>query len=71
MGKLLCSEDDCAPDAYEYFAKEFEKLVGISIYEFKNTVTVIETNYDIIWNNERYRLVYSCDDPFYRLYENY
>lgn len=69
MGELLYSEDKSLFNAYEYFSKEFEKIVGMSIYEFKNTaIAVSETNYAIMWSNDNYGLVYSYDDLFYRLY---
>lgn len=70
MLRKLLTEDDCAPDAYEYFAKAFENIVGMSVPKFKQTAATIGTaELSINWEGERYVLSYAADDPFYVLYE--
>lgn len=40
----LLIEDDCAPDALEYFEKNFTKIVGLTIREFEALAKPMEDN---------------------------
>lgn len=68
---LILSEDDCAPDAREYFEKEFKEILGMSIKEFEKKATRIERDEGRVveyWLG-KYMMDYSADHPFYSLYD--
>lgn len=66
--KLICQEDDCAPDAYEYFAKEFEKHVGTSLITWKLSSEPFEDEDMISYQDDNWRLEIGADDPYWKLY---
>ena len=72
MSKLIkiLEEDDCAPDAEEYFAKDFEKLTKLTLTEFKQLKAKKESKeYSVVWDNKEFRLEIHADSPFYVLYK--
>lgn len=67
--KKLLQEDDCAPDAREYFIEEMKEEYNIDFSDFfKNG---IQTEVDELCTQYRlngFILEYNGDDPYYRLY---
>ena len=65
----VLQEDDCSPDAMETFSREFEKLVGCSIREFKKMARkdVWEDGACIVHRLHPWRLSMCADDPYYLL----
>ena len=68
--KLILQEDDCAPDAIEYFGHEFERITGLTVDEFKKKSFRAPLQDAFIYSHKGYRLMFSADDPCYKLYEN-
>ena len=66
----ILTEDDCAPDAREYFEKDFEKIVGTNLSEFqKNNPNSSNDSCTFIWENDVYRVEYHADYPFLELFK--
>lgn len=65
---LLFQEDDCAPDAYEYFCKKFKAEVGMEFQEWK-IGKLIDDEYIISYENEMYLAEISESDPYWKLYK--
>ncbi len=66
--KLLLCEDDCAPDAREYFEKEMKNKFNISFQDIMEKGTLITSDeLTMEWRFQDYVLSYSADDPFYQL----
>lgn len=66
----VCEEDECAPDALEYFSKAVEKETGVSLHYFKQTaVRTMEDEYEIKWEFGNYLLLIAADYPFYILFK--
>ena len=65
----VLQEDDCAPDAMETFSREFEKLVGCSIQEFKKTADryLLGGGVRIVRYLHPWKLSICADDPYYLL----
>lgn len=61
--KYILLEDDCAPDAYEFFCIEFERMLGITVDRFKDYGDRIEYGFEF----EGYRLEYFPDAPQHHL----
>lgn len=67
--KYTIQEDDCDPDAREYFEKGLKEKIGISLSEFKENGILIEPDeLTMQWYYQGYVLEYSGDDPYYRVY---
>jgi hypothetical protein len=68
--KPILYEDDCAPDAREYFEKDLLKITHMNIREFIDTGSFEEKDngMTLTWQNAEFILEYSGDDPYYRLY---
>ena len=54
--KIILQEDDCAPDAFEYFEKEFKKKVGMDVKQFKQKAKMIDNDDTIIYELDNFRL---------------
>lgn len=69
---LVLQEDDCAPDAREYFNKNFADLMGLSVKEFKGCSyrEAIDEGRGIRWTRGDFVLEFHCEDPYYNLYDN-
>lgn len=68
--KLLLVEDDCAPDAREYFNKTMKEKYGVAIVDFHSHGTLEQkddTNFT--WYYKGYILTNNDNDPYYRLYK--
>lgn len=67
---LILQQDDRAPDALEYFEREFIKLTGQSLTDFKDGAARIDTDEGehIEWCGGEFKLCVSADDPFYSLH---
>tara|TARA_Y100000310_G_C20701703_1_gene830599 strand:- start:4910 stop:5140 length:231 start_codon:yes stop_codon:yes gene_type:complete len=62
----LLQEDDCAPDAREYFEKDFVTIMGMNVRDFCNIATKQDTPEDIVkyvWGD--YYLEFSADSPYW------
>jgi hypothetical protein len=68
--KPILYEDDCAPDAREYFDIAMIKITGMNHSEFEKIAIVTEKNdgLTLSWRYGKFILEYSGDDPFYILY---
>jgi hypothetical protein len=65
---LLLSEDECAPDAREYFIKKMEKLFKLSFKKIKEAGTRVDPDHATMeWHYQDYILSIAADDPFYKL----
>jgi len=70
MYKTILVEDECAPDALEFFKKEFEEIVGESLKEFIESSDKSQgTEYSSVCIKGKYKLTHSADCPQYYLYE--
>ena len=69
--KPILYEDDCAPDAREYFDIDMKKITGMTVTEFENAAVLTELDNGMIMQYAYgpFILEYSGDDPFYRLYK--
>lgn len=65
---LLFQEDDCTPDAYEYFCKKFKQEVGIEFQEWK-IGKLIDDEEVISYEDEFYLAEVSEGDPYWKLYK--
>lgn len=53
----ILEEDDCAPDAREYFKSAFLKEVGMNLAQFKSSAKVITDLGDtMVYENDEYEL---------------
>ncbi len=66
--KLLLQEDDCGPDAREYFIKEMKEQFDLSIHDFAKHGIRTEDDLCIQYKLNGFILEYNNDDPYYRLY---
>lgn len=70
---ILFTEDDCSPDAREYFGKSLKEKTGFDLFEFKNNLKTIYFSSDggfyTVWINDGFALIISADDPYYELHE--
>ncbi len=69
MNKIIISEDDCVPDAFEYFDKQMIKYTGMSTGEFKKAAVKVNFNMGYEWRYGKFTLSWFGDDPFYELKE--
>jgi hypothetical protein len=70
--QLLLSQDDCAPDALEFFERDFPAAAGgLTLAEFKLQARRQEfvDSLATYWYLGRLILSISADDPFYELHE--
>lgn len=56
MKKIILQEDDCAPDAYQYFENEFIKETKMPILEFKRIAFKAKFKQGWIWRHKGYEL---------------
>lgn len=70
--KCLLQEDDCAPDAREYFFKDLENKFGLSYFDFhvSGEFQEVDDGMTLQWKYGKYILEISADDPYYKLREN-
>lgn len=62
----LLIEDECAPDSFEAFDREFAKLVGLTVKEFQALAKPIESNeFGKVYNG--FVLEYFPEAPQYHL----
>ena len=71
MKELILMQDDCAPDAREYFEKDLVKITGMTIGEFQHQhgEPDMEDEMHMEWIHEDYVLSYDGDDPWYKLHK--
>ena len=69
----LLVQDDCAPDAMQYFLAAFRKEMGMTLNEFKSIATKEGeedwTEWALTSQGIHYRVAISADDPYYKLYK--
>lgn len=67
--KYILQEDDCAPDAREYFDKTLVELTGLTCAQFKKEATKVATHdkMAIKWLYGEYLLEFYGDDPYHML----
>ena len=70
MRALLLEEDDCAPDAREYFERDFLKMVGKTMREFEKVAhkRELDDGYAVEYCFGDLVLTASADSPWYKLY---
>ena len=65
----VLEEDECAPDAFEYFEKDFVLKTKISVDFFcKSAEAKVFTQRTNIWVRGDFMLEFSADDPVHKLY---
>ena len=71
MKTRLLQEDDCAPDAREYFEKDFLKITEMSLREFKILAfrQSPDDGYTETWTLGDFFLTHAADSPWYELYK--
>lgn len=69
MAEIL-QQDDAAPDSLESFERDFTKVTGLTVAEFKLEATRTDGDDDdyLEWAYGNYCLRISADDPYYSLY---
>ena len=69
--ELLAIEDECAPDAEEYFNKRIKEKYNVTIKEIKKNgkYTLSDNELCMQWRYKSFTLEYNGDDPFHRLYK--
>ena len=68
MNEYLLMEDDCAPDAREYFCKDLKEKFGLEFDDFINKGTRSDPDeLTMEWRYKGYVLSFHGDDPFYKL----
>lgn len=67
MRKVIAQEDDCAPDALEYFNKSMAKETGMNVEEFKAKAIKVEFKMGYEYTYREFALSWYADDPFYLL----
>lgn len=68
MSKYLLMQDDCAPDAIEYFCKNLIEKFGITFMDFMERGTrSYPDELTLEWRYKGYVLSFHGDDPFYKL----
>jgi len=66
--KYLLQEDDCAPDAREYFIKEMKSKYNLDFNDFKKHGVLHEPdNLTMILEYKGFCLEYHGDDPVFKL----
>ena len=55
--KTILQEDDCAPDAFEYFEEKFIKEVGMSVKDFKDKSKMTDCGDTFIYEFGNYKLI--------------
>lgn len=67
--KYLLYEDDCAPDAREYFDKDMKEKYNIGLHDFKMLGRYVEVDNGMTleWHLLGHVLEISADDPYYKL----
>jgi len=66
---LLFQEDDCAPDAYEYFCEKFKAEAGVEFTVWISGTVCSTNNGSLVYENENYRAEVRADDPYWKLYK--
>ena len=72
LRRLLAEEDDCAPDALEYFEQELVKHTSATIKGFKEVSNrrLNEFEDEVSYVFLHFELTSSADDPYWKLYEH-
>ena len=69
MREKILQEDDCAPDAREYFIKGMKEKFGLDFYAFRKNGTRNEIDdLCIQYYYHEFTLEFNGDDPYYILY---
>lgn len=70
MERIL-SQDECAPDALEYFKKDFLKLFEVDFEDWKKSAikSSPDEGYTMIWDKGNIQVIYSADSPYYEVFE--
>ena len=72
MKNYLLIEDDCAPDAYEYFNKDLEKITGHTKKEFIQGGLCVKEKGGLGFSYQLhdYTIEWTQDDPYWKLYKS-
>lgn len=65
--KTIIQQDDCAPDALQFFDEEFNKIVGESRNDFMKTAKLYSNCYTSCYTKGDYELSISAEDPYWKL----
>ena len=67
---LILQQDDCAPDALEFFLKDFEKMFSMTLQEFKKQALrrEVDDGYEIIYTRDDIEVTIEAGDPWYKVY---
>lgn len=67
--KLLFQQDESALDGFVTFENQFKELTGLTVREATKQWTSLSTKYEAVYINGKFRLTYSVDDPYWKLYD--
>lgn len=67
--KKVLEEDECAPDAGEYFEKEMKEKYSLSFDDFKTVDSGDDSCIMKMAEDGKYKLEYWGDFPYWTLYE--
>lgn len=68
--ELILQQDDCAPDSYESFMKQFEQLMGKSFDDWKSQDAIRHSNdSSISFESTDHFVDIHADDPYFKLYK--
>jgi len=67
--KILCQQDNCAPDSLKYFNIKMEEITNLSVDEFIRISDKYENEFDKTYKLSKYVLEFSYDDQCYKLME--
>ena len=68
---LVLQQDDCAPDALEYFCANFKDLMGMPVEAFKKASLreTFDEGRGLRWTRGDFMLEFHCEDPYYQLHD--
>ncbi len=66
--EILLKQDDCAPDSFESFCKDFIKVTNMSLQEFLIKSKIKDSIIRVHYLVDDYLLEFCADHPFYVLY---
>lgn len=71
--KVICRQDECAPDSFSYFKEDLKEFSGLNFNEFiqqsGKQINDTESRYILKIKGKKYHLVICAEDPWYSLYE--
>ncbi len=67
MPKIVIEQDDAAPDGFESFDKDFVRIFGVTVEEFKSYAAFEKNDTCLKWIYDGYVLEFCSDYPIYTM----